>query len=92
MAVSNAANAAIAAADVICCNELGERSSSSDHADGIYLLRSVPGISQDAANSLWDILSVKNKAQYSEQNPTMSETKRAIRAMRSLMKEAEFYR
>lgn len=91
-AVSNAVLAGIAAADAICCNELGKRSSSSDHDDAIKLLASVPRIGRQAADNLWDMLNIKHKAQYTNQHPTLSETKRVIRAMTSLMNTAESYR
>ena len=91
-AVSNAVLAGIAAADAICCNELRMRSSGPNHGDAIDLLASVPHIGRQAADNLWDMLNIKHKAQYTNQHPTLSETKRVIRAMTALMATAESYR
>jgi len=58
---TNAIHAAIAASDVICCLALGERSSSSSHADAVKLLRRV---SATHANTLKRCLDLKTKAAY----------------------------
>lgn len=89
VAVSNAVLAGIAAADVICCRTVGKRSAGSDHSAAVALLREVPGMGQDAGYHLRTLLAVKYKAQYDNRNPTISETKRALRSMRSLLRIAE---
>ncbi len=62
-AVSNAALAAIAASDAICCSVLGKRSASWDHRDALQLLRSVPVIGKQAEYRLRMLLAIKDKAQ-----------------------------
>ena len=89
--VSNAALAGIAAADAICCVTLGRRSASSEHRDAVVLLNEIPGMGQLAGYHLRILLSVKHKAQYDDRNPTISEAKRAMRSMRSLMKIADSF-
>ena len=91
VAVSNAALAGIAAADAICCVTLGRRSASSEHRDTVVLLNEIPGMGQLAGYHLRILLSVKHKAQYDDRNPTISEAKRAMRSMRSLMKIADSF-
>ena len=91
VAVSNAALAGIAAADAICCASLGERSADDDHNAAVALLGRTPGKGQDAGYHLRILLSLKYKAQYDDRNPTMSETKRALRSMRALLRIAESF-
>lgn len=92
VAVSNAVLAGVAAADAICCYCLGNRSASSHHHDAVALLRETPGIGQDSAYHLRMLLSVKYRAQYDNRNPNLSETKRALRSMKSLLHIAESFR
>ena len=92
VAVSNAVLAGVVATDVVCCIALGKRSASSDHKKAVALLSETPGIGQDAGYHLRMLLSVKYKAQYDDRNPTISETKRALRSMRSLLRIAESFR
>ena len=92
VAVSNAVLAGVAATDVICCLSLGRRSASSNHNDAVALLRETPGRGQNAGHHLRMLLSVKYRAQYDNRNPNMSETKRALRSMRSLLRIAESFR
>ena len=88
VAVSNAVLAGIAAADSITCRTLRQRSASGNHADAIDLLRQAPGQAQDAGTYLIALVNVKNKAQYEDRNPSVPETKRALRAMGSLIRIA----
>lgn len=88
-AVSNAVLAGIAASDVICCTVLGKRSASWDHRQALALLGSVPDIGPDAESRLRILLTVKDKAQYHEDDPSMAAAKRAIRAMNALIALAE---
>ena len=92
VAVSNAVMAGVAASDVICCIALARRSASGDHKKAVALLSETPGMGQDAGYHLRMLLSVKYKAQYDNRNPTISETKRALRSMRSLLRVAESFR
>ena len=83
--VSNAVLAGIAASDAICCLALGERAAGEDHNDAVSLLQSAPRVGPDAASYLVVLLGIKNKAQYLATDPNMSEAKRSIRSMRSLL-------
>ena len=86
--VSNAVLAGIAAADSITCRTLRQRSASGNHADAIDLLRQAPVQAQDAGTYLIALVNVKNKAQYEDRNPSVPETKRALRAMESIIRIA----
>lgn len=88
VAVSNAVLAGIAAVDSICCRRLGQRSASGNHSDALVLLRETPGGGQDAGALLSALLAMKNMAQYEDRHPSVSETKRAIRAMNALIRIA----
>ena len=88
-AVSNAVMAGVAASDAICCKALGEHSASPDHRHALEVLKEVPVIGDDAALYLKTLLDLKPKAMYGVGvHPTMAETKRAMRAMRSLIEMA----
>lgn len=87
-AVSNAVLAGIAACDAICCRRIKQRSAGSNHRGALALLNETPGMGQDAGDHLRVLLSIKSKAQYEVRNPTVAETKRALRAMRSLIRIA----
>ena len=88
VAVSNAVLAGIAAADFICCLSLGERSASSVHAFAAELLKEVPLVGSEARRHLRSLLAIKNMARYQAQDPSLSETKRALRAMEALIRIA----
>lgn len=49
------------------------------------------GSGQDAAHHLRRLLSVKRKAQYDHRNPTIAETKQALRNMRALFRIASSF-
>lgn len=87
-AVSNAVLAGIAAADTICCRRLGRHSAADDHQQALALLEEAGDVGKAARGHLETLLSIKNKAQYEEVDPTVTEAKRAIRAMRSLLELA----
>lgn len=85
-AVANAVMAGISAADAICCKALGEHSASPDHKHALEVLREVPEIGEEASRRLGTLIELKPKAMYGVGvQPTMSETKRAMRAMRYLL-------
>ena len=85
-AVSMAVLAGVAASDAICCKALGEHSASPDHRHAVEMLKEVPAIGDDASTYLRTLLDLKPKAMYGVGvQPTMAETKRAMRAMRSLI-------
>ena len=84
-AVSNAVLAGIAAADAICCRRLGRRAAGDDHQQALALLGDTGDVGMAARGHLETLLSIKNKAQYEEVDPTVTEAKRAIRAMRSIL-------
>jgi len=50
--------------------------------------RQARGQAQDAGAYLIALANVKNKAQYEDRNPSVPETKRALRAMESLIRIA----
>ena len=88
-AVSNAVLAGVAAAGAICCKVLREHSAGPDHKHAVEMLKEVPVVGQDAARYLQTLVGLKPKAMYGvSKHPTVSETKRAIRAMRSLIRMA----
>ena len=89
IAVSNAVMAGVAASDAICCKALGEHSASPDHRHAVEMLKEVPAIGEDASKYLRTLLDLKPKAMYGVGvHPTTAETKRATRAMRSLIEMA----
>lgn len=87
-AESNAVLAGIAAGDAICCRRLGRHSAANDHQQALAMLEKAGDVGKAARSHLETLLSIKNKAQYEEVDPTATETKRAIRAMRSLLELA----
>ena len=87
--VSIAIMAGIAAADAICCKALGEHSASPDHKHALAMLREVPDPGKESASRLDTLIDLKPKAMYGVGvHPNMSETKRAMRAMRYLVEMA----
>ena len=59
-AASEAINAGIAAADVICCHQLGQRSASSNHNDAVILLNQVKKYREPASKDLKQLLAKIN--------------------------------
>jgi hypothetical protein len=87
-AVSNSVLAGIAAADAICCRRLGRHSVGDDHQQALALLEEAGDVGGAAKRNLETLLSIKNKAQYEGEDPTVAEAKRAVRAMRSILELA----
>jgi hypothetical protein len=87
-AVSNAVLAGIAAADSICCRRLGRHAAGDDHQQAIALVQEAGDVGWKARRHLEALVSIKHKAQYEEVNPTVSEARKAIRAMRSILELA----
>lgn len=87
-AVSNAVLAGIAAADSICCRRLGRRVAGDDHQQALGLVGVAGEVGREARRHLETLLSIKHKAQYEEADPTATEARRAIRAMRSILEVA----
>lgn len=87
-AVSNAVLAGIAAADSICCRRLGRHAAGDDHQQAIALVEEAGDVGRKARRHLETLLSIKHKAQYEEVDPTITEARRAIRAMRSILELA----
>lgn len=84
-AVSNAVLAGIAAADSICCRRLGRHAAGDDHQQALGLVEEAGEVGRKARRHLETLLSIKHKAQYEEADPTVTEAKRAIRAMGSIL-------
>jgi hypothetical protein len=87
-AVSNAILSGIAAADAICCRRLGRHSVGDDHQQALTLLEDAGDVGRAARGHLATLLSIKNKAHYEGDDPSVAEAKRAIRAMRSILELA----
>lgn len=87
-AVSNAVLAGIAAADSICCRRLGRHAAGDDHQQSLGLVEEAGEVGREARRHLETLLSIKHKAQYEGVDPTVTEARRAIRAMRSILKLA----
>lgn len=88
VAVSNAVLAGIAAADVICCIHLAQRSASGDHNDAVVLLTTVVPLGPDAAKSLAALLSLKGKAEYLPVFASANDAKMALRHAARLVQYA----
>lgn len=81
-------HAGIAAADVICCEELGEHAQGESHTDAVELLRRVRPDGNDLANALASLFGAKTRAGYGHQ-PVNRETRvRSMRAVEKLLQAA----
>lgn len=87
-AVSNAVLAGIAAADAICCRRLGRHAAGNDHQQALDLLDQAGELGMSARKQLATLLSAKNKAQYEQVDPTVTEAKRVMRAMHRILELA----
>lgn len=87
-AVSNAVLAGIAAADSICCRRLGRHAVGDDHQQAMALVEEAGEVGREARRHLETLLAIKHKAQYEEVDPTVTEARKAIRAMRSILELA----
>ncbi len=78
-------HAGIAAADVICCAQLGEHSRGEDHNDAVNLLAQVD---PEMARHLNTLLQMKTRSGYSAQPSPAADLKRAGRAASALVERA----
>ena len=78
-------HAGIAAADVICCSQLGEHSRGDDHDDAVRLLAQVD---RTMARHLSALLQMKTRSGYSAQSSSEADRKRAGRAAGALVERA----
>lgn len=78
-------HAGIAAADVICCAQLGEHSSGEDHDDAVRLLAQVD---RTMARHLATLLQMKTRSGYSSLPSSEADRKRAGRAASALVERA----
>ena len=83
---TNAIHAAIAAADVITCMALGERSSDGNHAAAVDLLRLVD---QRLATTLKRALDRKTQAAYESTDVSASDLANCVRWAKALLAAAE---
>jgi hypothetical protein len=83
---TNAIHAAIAAADVLCCITLGERSSSPSHTEAVELLRQ---LEPKHANTLARCLKLKTRAAYDSNDVSARDAARTVRNAQSLVDAAE---
>jgi hypothetical protein len=86
--VTLCAHAGIAAADVICCRNLGEHAYGDSHHEAVQLLRTVRPNGPKLAQALNALLTVKTRAGYSSEPVTADQRKRAGRAARQLVDAA----
>lgn len=93
VATGNAVLAAIAAADAICCAQLGERSRGTDYRDAVRLLRSIrherdPQWAEQLADALMRALDSKDAAHYGVAGIARDAQVRAVRAAEILVAAA----
>ncbi len=86
--VTLCAHAAIAAADVVCCRELGEHALGESHQEAVGLLRTVSRDGPRLAGSLSTILGMKTRVGYGHQSVSNTDRLRAGRAMSHLVEAA----
>jgi len=77
--------AGIAAADVVCCTQLGKHSNSENHNDAIALLKEAES---GVANYLGTLLRLKSKVAYTHNPPSADDRKKASRAAEKLVEAA----
>jgi len=81
-------HAGIAAADVICCQELGEHAQGEKHTDAIDLLRRAGKGGGELAKALSTLLGVKTRAGYGHQPVNKDTRVRSTRAAEKLLQAA----
>jgi hypothetical protein len=81
-------HAGVAAADVICCVELGVHAQGEDHNQALTLLRKVRPGGDELAKSLGPLLGMKTRAGYSHRAVTSEDRKRAYRNAQRLLRAA----
>lgn len=78
----------IAAADVICCDALGEHAQSESHTDAVELLSRVRPDGKELARALGSLLSAKTRAGYGHQPVNKDTRTRSMRAGERLLRAA----
>ena len=81
-------HAGIAAADVICCQELGEHAQGESHAEALALLRRVRPNGDELATALASLLGAKTRAGYGYQPVNKEARVRSARATEKLLRAA----
>ncbi len=81
-------HAGIAAADAICCQELGEHAQGESHTDAIALLRRVRPDGDELASALASLLGAKTRAGYGHQPVNEQARVRSTRAAEKLLRAA----
>jgi hypothetical protein len=81
-------HAGIAAADVICCIELGQHARGEDHREAVALIARVRPNGPELAKCLSTLLSMKTRAGYDEQPVSSDDRKRARRNAERLVRDA----
>lgn len=81
-------HAGIAAADVICCEALGEHARGESHTDAVELIRRVRPDGSDLGNALGTLLGAKTRAAYGYQPVNKEARVRSTRAVEKLLRAA----
>lgn len=81
-------HAGIAAADVICCRDLGKHAQGESHDEAVGLLAQVRPDGSELAKALRVLLGMKTKAGYSSRPVNNDERKRAARQAERLLTAA----
>lgn len=81
-------HAGVAAADVICCQELGEHALGGSHTEAVALLRRVRRDGAELANALSTLLASKTRAGYDHQPVAKDARTRCGRATETLLRAA----
>jgi hypothetical protein len=89
VAASVAILAGIAAADAVCCRELGRRSRSEDHHHAEDLLGEIKPGGKRAADQLRQLIDLKDTAHYGFIDVTTPQLKRSLRQAQHLVEFAE---
>lgn len=89
VAASVAILAGIAAADAVCCQELGKRSRSDNHHDAEVLLEQITPNGKRAASQLRQLIEIKDTAHYGFISVGAAQLKRSLRQAQHLVEFAE---
>lgn len=81
-------HAGIAAADVICCLELGEHALGESHTEAVALLRRVRRDGAELASALSTLLASKTRASYDHRPVAKDNRTRSSRAAEKLLRAA----
>jgi hypothetical protein len=81
-------HAGIAAADVICCDALGEHAHGESHTEAVELLRRVRPDGKELASALGSLLGAKTRAGYGHQPVNTQTRTRSMRAAEKLLRAA----